>query len=95
MIELNTFLRGAIAMGHAVAALFFLRFYVQSRDALFLMFCIAFALLGSIRVGMLFVADPMEQDYLYWLRLAAYALILCAIVTKNLPSERQKPGSRQ
>jgi len=84
----NEFLRGAIAMGHAVAGLFFLRFYMRSRDRFFLMFSIAFWMLGSIRIAMMFLADPMEQDYLYWVRFVAYLLILAAIVSKNLPSSR-------
>jgi hypothetical protein len=85
MPEFDTFLRGFIAMGHLVAGLFFLRFFTRTRDRLFLKFCIAFWLLGILRAAMLFVVDPMEQHYLYWLRLAAYLLILVAIVDKNLP----------
>ncbi len=84
--DANVFLRGAIAMGHAVAGLFFLRFYFRSRDSLFLNFSIAFWTLGAIRVAMIVVADPMEQHSLYWLRFFAYLLILGAIVMKNLPS---------
>jgi hypothetical protein len=86
--DANVFLRGAIAMGHAVAGLFFLRYYVRLRDSFFLMFSIAFWALGSIRVAMVFLADPMEQHYLYWVRFFAYLLILGAIVAKNLPSNR-------
>ena len=91
LLDLNIFLRGAIAMGHAVAGLFFLRYYVRSRDTLFLMFSIAFFALGSIRVAMIFLADPMEQHYLYWVRFFAYLLILAAIVMKNLPDKRDAP----
>jgi hypothetical protein len=90
--DLNVFLRGAAAMGHAVAGLFFLRYYARSRDTFFLMFSIAFFALGSIRVAMVFLADPMEQHYLYWVRFFAYLLILAAIVVKNLP-ERQDAAS--
>jgi hypothetical protein len=89
--DANNFLRGAIAMGHAIAGLFFLRYYVRSRDNFFLMFSIAFWTLGSIRVVMIFVADPMEQHYLYWVRFVAYVLILAAIVIKNLPERRRAP----
>jgi hypothetical protein len=83
--DLNDFLRGATAMGHAIAGLFFLRFYVRSRDRLFLMFSAAFFLLGGIRLAMVFVADPREHHFLYWVRFLAYLLILAAIVDKNLP----------
>ena len=90
--DANVFLRGAIAMGHAVAGLFFLRYYVRVRDSFFLMFSIAFWALGSIRVAMVFLADPMEQHYLYWVRFFAYLLILGAIVAKNLPSNDKPAG---
>jgi hypothetical protein len=90
--DANVFLRGAIAMGHAVAGLFFLRYYVRLRDSFFLMFSIAFWALGSSRVAMVFVADPMEQHYLYWVRFFAYLLILGAIVVKNLPSNHTSAG---
>jgi len=93
--DANAFLRGAISMGHAVAGLFFLRYYVRSRDTFFLMFSTAFWALGSIRVAMIFVADPMEQHYLYWVRFFAYLLILAAIVTKNLPSRSRTPESER
>lgn len=87
--DANIFLRGAIAMGHTVVGLFFLRYYFRSRDSFFLMFCIAFWALGFIRVAMIVLADPMEQHYLYWVRFFAYLLILGAIVAKNLPARRE------
>lgn len=91
-MDYDVFLRGAIAMGHLVAGLFFLRFFTRTRDRLFLMFCISFWLLGVLRVAMLFVADPAEQHYLYWLRLVAYLLILVAIIDKNLPRRAESAG---
>src|SRR5687767_2317755 len=95
--DLNDFLRGATAMGHATAGLFFLRFYVRSRARLFLMFAASFFLLGGIRLSMVFVADPMEHHFLYWVRFLAYLLILAAIVDKNLPRSAsgslEKPGA--
>ncbi|MGH3995692.1 MAG: DUF5985 family protein, partial [Pseudonocardiaceae bacterium] len=41
---------GAILMGYAVAGLFFLRFWQQTRDRLFLIFGIAFIILGLQRL---------------------------------------------
>ena len=79
---INAFLMGAVAMGHFVAGLFFLRFWRQTRDRLFVMFGIAFWLLGMIRLAMLFV-DHEEREFLFWLRLVAYVLILVAIIDKN------------
>lgn len=95
MSEINDFLRGAIAMGHAVAGLFFLRFYWQTRDRFFVLFAAAFFLLGGTRVGMIFLADPMEQHFLYWLRFASYLLILGAILDKNLPRRASRVEGKQ
>src|SRR5688500_9381322 len=83
--DFNDFLKGTIAMGHAVAALFFLGFYWRTSYRLFVMSAASFFLLGAIRVGMVVWHDPMEHHFLYWLRFAAYLLILFAIVDKNLP----------
>jgi len=75
---------GATAMGCWIAMLFFLRFWRESRDRLFGMFSAAFLLLGLSRFGLVLSHDPSEGDtFLYWLRLAAYLLILVAIVDKN------------
>lgn len=93
MDEFNDFLKGAIAMGHAVAALVFVRFYSRTRDRLFVMFAIAFLLLGVIRVCMMIWVDPDEHRFLYWVRFAAYLLILVAIVDKNLPRKVSGPKS--
>jgi hypothetical protein len=93
--EFNDFLKGAIAMGYATAALFFLRFYWRAADRLFLMFAASFILLGVIRVCMVFWNDPMEHHFLYWIRFAAYLLILAAIIDKNLPRARKTANPQQ
>lgn len=85
MSDFSDFLRGATAMGHAIAGLFFLRFYTRTGDRLFIMFCASFFLLAAIRLGTIIVADPTEHRYLHWVRFLAYLLILVAIVDKNLP----------
>jgi hypothetical protein len=82
--QINAFLNGIIVMGHASAGLFFLRFWRKTHDRLFLMFAIAFWLLGVIRIAMVALGQPGEDHYLYWFRLAAYLLILVAIIDKNL-----------
>lgn len=84
MNAMEHFLMGAIAMASTVAALFFLRFWRDSGDRLFLMFSISFALLGLTRVGLAMAGDPSEIDTSwYWVRLAAFVLIVIAIVDKN------------
>ena len=77
-------LLGATAMGSFVAALFFLRFYRQTRDALFAYFGAAFGLLGVHWLA-LGLAGPAEEArvYFYVARLLAFLLIIVAIVQKN------------
>lgn len=83
-MTLYNFLSGAVACGCFVCALFFLRFWRRTRDELFLSFAAAFALLG-IGQSVLSLADipTEERGSLYLIRLAAFALILIAIVRKN------------
>jgi hypothetical protein len=80
----TAFLNGVIALGHATAGLFFLRFWKRTNDRLFLLFSIAFLLLGAVRLAMEAVGQPDEENFLYWFRLVAYLLILAAIADKNL-----------
>lgn len=78
----DSFLSGAIVFGYAIAGLFFFRFWKRTADRLFVMFAIAFWLLGAIRLAI--TMFKVEEDhYLYWIRLVAYLLILAAIVDKN------------
>lgn len=79
------FLYGVIAMGFLVAGLFFLRYWRQTRDGLFAAFAAAFALL-SVNQGLLaFSRVPLEErSPLYLLRLAAFGIIIVAILAKNL-----------
>lgn len=78
------FLYGVSAMGCAIIGLFFLRFWRQSRDRLFLLFALAFWILAVDRVvlGSMFVADEM-RPYVYIIRLCAFSLILYGIADKN------------
>jgi hypothetical protein len=82
--RMTLILAGALAMGYAIAAVFFLRFWKQVRDRLFLFFAIAFALLAVQRVALsLATSSDVETLQFYVLRLVAYAIILAAIVDKN------------
>jgi len=75
---------GAILMGYAVAGLFFLRFWRETRDRLFLIFAVAFWILGLQRLALVLTRDMVEtQTGLYLIRLFAFLLILGAIVDKN------------
>jgi hypothetical protein len=77
-------LMGAIAMASFVVALFLLRFWRDTGDRLFGIFSAAFVLLGATRVGLALSNVPVEdQTHWYWVRLAAFLLILVAIIDKN------------
>ena len=86
---MNLFLLGAIAMGSAIVALLFLRFWRQSRDRLFLYFSASFLLEAVNRTLFAWNGAHSEEATLYYLvRLLAYGLILWAIVEKNLIRSR-------
>jgi hypothetical protein len=75
---------GAILMGYGFCALFFLRFWRQTHDRLFVVFALAFGLLGLQRLALV-LTEPLEEwrTGLYIARLLAFLLILGAIVDKN------------
>jgi hypothetical protein len=82
---------GVLATGFAVSGLFFLRFWRDTRDRLFAFFALAFFLMAVNRLGFAFVSDRGDRgDYLYWIRLLAFAIILVAIIDKNIA--RTPPG---
>ena len=78
------FIQGAVAMGCAVAGIFFLRFWQQSRDRLFLHFACAFWLLALAYTLLGLVAFATERRvYVFMIRLLAFCMILYAIFEKN------------
>jgi len=90
MGTLTPLLIGAAAMAALVVALFFLRFWRQTRDSLFLWFAIAFATDAATRLleGLTHVSDDQEA-FVYVPRLITFAFIILAIVQKNRPSQRR------
>lgn len=78
------FIMGAIAMASCIVAAFFLRFWRDTGDRLFVMFAVSFLLLGLTRFGLAISHDASEGNTSwYWVRLAAFVTILIAIVDKN------------
>jgi hypothetical protein len=78
------FLLGVIVTCSFVAAGFFARFWMATRDLLFLGFAAAFALEGLNRMAFLFLDNPNAGDeIIYGVRLLSYLLILAAIADKN------------
>lgn len=81
---MNAFVSGMLTMGYIVAGLFFLRFWRDTRDRLFAMFGAAFFILAVQRFGiMAFDRVPEPSSVWYFIRLAAFLLIILAIVDKN------------
>jgi hypothetical protein len=81
---MNSMLLGAIAMACLVVALFFLRFWKQTKERLFLFFAMAFFVeaIGRAMLGALTISAEHEP-LIYLVRLGTYVLILIAIVDYN------------
>lgn len=79
------FLAGTITAGFLLAALFFLRFYHRTQDTLFAAFAGAFVLL-AVNQGLAALIDVGHEEvgWVWLLRLAAFLLIIIAIVEKNV-----------
>ena len=81
--QVAAYLYGLLTTASLVAALFFFRFWRQSRDGLFCCFAFAFVLLAGNNALSAFVAGD-EYPAIYLLRLGAFSLIIFAILRKNL-----------
>ncbi len=89
---MEQFLSGAVAMASLIAALFFTRFWRETKDRLFLFFALAFVILSFQRVLVASLNRPAEeQPLLYGFRLLAFILILVAIIDKN----RSQPSDEE
>jgi hypothetical protein len=85
------FIAGASTVASAVIALFFLRFWRDTRDRLFAMVSVAVAVFAANRIVLTILDETNEaRQYVYLIRLAAFVLILVAIVDKNR-SAAQEP----
>ncbi len=91
MSNASSVLMGAVAMASFVVAVFFLRFWRQTRDTLFLLFAIAFGVDAMTRfmLGLGHPADEAEPLF-YMARFVTFMLIVIGIVLKNRP-DRRKP----
>lgn len=82
---MQQFMLGMISMGSLVAALFFLRYWRITGDRLFIMFALAFALEAVNRALFAYSGASREEATLYFVtRLAAFMLILIAVIDKNM-----------
>lgn len=86
MGSIETFLLGAVSMGSLMAALFFLRFWVRTRDRFFIFFSISFFIEALSRFALAALPTTSENEPLFYLpRLLAFGLIALAVILKNRP----------
>jgi Family of unknown function (DUF5985) len=70
-----------------MAAIFFLKFWRRTQDALFLSFSVAFLIEGVNRIAVLEIEHPNEiSPWTYVVRLIAFLIILAGILNKNYGS---------
>jgi hypothetical protein len=92
---MTSFILGATALASLVAALFFLRFWRDTRDRFFCFFAIAFGVDALHRVVLALTSVSQEHEpFMYGGRLVTYGLIIAAIVDKNRPRASRGPGVR-
>ena len=85
----NDFISGAIAMGYLIVGLYFFKFWRRTHDGLFITLAVAFWLLALNSVAFTFSGSvTFEKSWIYVLRLAAFTLIIVAILRKNRRSLR-------
>ncbi|MGV3590520.1 MAG: DUF5985 family protein [Gammaproteobacteria bacterium] len=78
------FLLGIIVTASLTAAMYFLKFWRNTHDPLFMAFAAAFTIEGLNRLTYLFLEEPNEgSPTIYIVRLLAFLIILIAIVRKN------------
>jgi len=86
---MDLFIAGIITMGFLTASAFFLRFWRRTQDPLFMAFGAAFILLAANQaIASLTNLGREELGWVWLLRLAAFCLIIAAIVWKNVGVRR-------
>ena len=83
------FLSGAIVTAFLACGLFFLKFWLRSRDVLFLAFAGAFWLL-ALNAGLIALVPEHGEarSWFYLLRIAAFLLIVLAVIRKNTAGDQ-------
>ena len=80
----DVFLVGFIAACSLIATIFFLRYWRDARDPLFLAFAAFFGIQGIVYSAVLLLARPNEGNvWLFLLRLLSVLCVLGAILWKN------------
>ncbi len=87
----NDFLEGAQVMASLSIALFFLRFWRATRERLFVLFSVAFCLLGA-NWALPSLGGPLAP-HAHFFRFLAFVVIALAVLDKN--RRRDGPGDEQ
>jgi len=80
----SQFLAGIATCASWGIAIFFLRFWIDTRDRFFVLFAAAFLIL-SVNWLLVAVLQPASEvrPFFYMLRLTAFLLIIAAVIDKN------------
>lgn len=92
MSDFSVFLTGGTATACLAIGLYFFRFWRRTGDRLFVIFALAFCVFAANRVALVAIGDDNEaaRTVVYVIRLAAFLLILAAIVDKNRGAARSR-----
>jgi hypothetical protein len=83
--SLSALVAGALGTASLIVGMFFLRFFRRTQDGLFLAFAVAFWLMALNQIAPILLGVGRENlGGIYLLRLAAFTLIIVAILGKNL-----------
>ena len=90
---MNEILLGAVSIGSLVIGMFFVRFWLRSRDRFFLLFALAFVI-EAVNRFLLGASGALREEApaYYVVRIIAYGLILFAIIDKNRGAPKRPRG---
>lgn len=81
---IRIWMQGAITMGYLVVAFFFISFWRETRDRMFIMFAAGFAILTLHRSFFALTFDAAHwTDFTFALRLIGYLCILAGILDRR------------
>lgn len=82
---MRDFLQGGSVVASLGIALFFLRYWLRTRDRFFLFFLLAFSVFAVNRTLLAALDEDSEaRTWVYLVRAAAFLLIAAAVVDKNV-----------
>ena len=87
-ILVRSWMNGAISMGSFVVGLYFITFWRETRQRLFVYFAGGFMVLAVHRVIFAITSeDPVWEEFSLSLRLVGYLIILAGIVDRRMARE--------